>query len=140
MEISSPVFKNNEFLPASQTNPPLRIANVPAGAKSLALIMEDLDATRGTFDHWLVYNLPPATREIAPDALPGQAIVGRNTGGGLAYYPPSPPPGRTHRYVFNLYALDTTLPLKPGAEKAEIKRAMAGHELAHASLTGLFKR
>ena len=140
MEITSPLFKNNEYLPASKTNPPLSFANVPPGAKSLALIMEDLDAPYGIFDHWLVFNLPPATREIGAGALPAQARLGKNTGGKEAYYPPSPPPGKVHRYVFTLYALDIVLPLKPGADKAEIRRAMSGHELAKASLTGLFKR
>ncbi len=140
MEITSPAFKDHGFLPASPTNPPLTFANVPPGAKSLALLMEDIDATRGTFDHWLVFNLPPGTKGLAAGKLPVSARVGTNTGGQESYYPPSPPPGEVHRYVFTLYALDTVLPLKQAAEKAEIKRAMAGHELAKASLTGLFKR
>ncbi len=140
MELTSPVFKNHEFLPLSKTNPPLVFTNVPAGTKSLALLMTDLDATRGTFDHWLVFNLPPATKGLEPGALPAAAKVGRNTGGQESYYPPSPPPGKVHRYVFTLYALDTVLSLKQGVEKPEIQRAMAGHELAKASITGLFKR
>ncbi len=140
MEITSPVFQNNAFLPSSKTNPPLVFTNVPAGAKSLALLMEDLDATRGTFDHWLVFNLPPVTKGLAAGTLPAAAKVGKNTGGQEAYYPPSPPPGKTHRYVFTLYALDTVLTLKPGVEKTEIRQAMTGHELAKASITGLFKR
>ncbi|MBN3032856.1 MAG: YbhB/YbcL family Raf kinase inhibitor-like protein [Candidatus Saganbacteria bacterium] len=140
MEITSPVFKNNDFLPASKLNPPLKFANVPPGANSLALIMEDPDAPFGTFDHWLVFNLPPATKGLSSGPLPAQAVSGRNTVGDTDYIPPQPPPGKAHRYIFTLYALDAVLPLKAGADKAEIEKAMAGHQLAKASLTGLFRR
>jgi hypothetical protein len=146
MELTSPVFKNNEFLPVKytafgeRTSPPLQFGNVPPGAKSLVLIMEDLDAPAGIFDHWLVFNLPADTAGLDEGDLPARARAGRNTVGRTNYLPPTPPPGKAHRYVFTLYALDALLPLKEGASKAEIKKAMAGHELAKANLTGLFKR
>jgi Raf kinase inhibitor-like YbhB/YbcL family protein len=146
MDITSPVFRDQSPLPARYSafgegiNPPLKFTNVPASAESLALFVEDLDAPRGVFDHWLLFNIPPAETGIDENSLPAQALAGKNTVGDTSYIPPQPPAGKTHRYVFTLYALDTVLPLEPGADKAQIKKAMAGHQLAKASLTGLFKR
>ena len=146
MIITSPAFRDQEFIPVKYSafgdrlNPPLSFENVPENARSLTLIMEDLDAPRGIFDHWLLYNIPAADKGIGEGTPPPHALAGKNTVGNTAYVPPQPPPGKTHRYVFTLYALDDVLPLKPGANKAAIEKAMLGHQLAKASLTGLFKR
>ena len=146
MNITSSAFQNNEFLPVKYsafgegTNPPLSFENVPVKSKSLTLLVEDLDAPIGIFDHWLLFNIPPTDKGIGEGSLPAHALSGRNTVGNTSYIPPRPPAGKAHRYVFTLYALDIVLPLKAGADKAEIKKAMAGHQLAKASLTGLFKR
>jgi len=146
MIITSPAFQDQAFIPVKYSafgdrlSPPLSFENVPENARSLTLIMEDLDAPRGIFDHWLLYNIPAADKGIGAGAPPVQALAGKNTVGNTSYVPPQPPPGKTHRYVFTLYALDDVLPLKPGANKAAIEKAMLGHQLAKAGLTGLFKR
>jgi Raf kinase inhibitor-like YbhB/YbcL family protein len=146
MIITSPAFQDKGSLPVKYSafgagiNPPLNFENVPAKAKSLALIMEDLDAPSGSFDHWLVFNIPPADKEIGAGSLPANALSGKNTVGNTTYISPQPPAGKAHRYVFTLYALDVMLPLLEGADKPAIERALKGHVLAKASLTGLFKR
>ena len=146
MIIASPAFRDQGPIPVKYSafgegiNPPLTFDNVPANAKTLALIVEDLDAPRGIFDHWLLFNLPAADKGIGAGATSVQALAGKNTVGNTSYVPPQPPPGKVHRYVFTLYALDSVLPLNSGAKKAELEKAMLGHQLAKASLTGLFKR
>jgi Raf kinase inhibitor-like YbhB/YbcL family protein len=146
VSIKSSAFKNMEPLPVKYSrngkgiNPPLTFENVPANAKSIVLIMDDPDAPSGTFDHWLVFNIPPKTKEIKEDSVPAGAVGGKNSAGTTKYVSPSPPPGKPHRYVFKLYALDALLPLKEGSDKAQIEKAMEGHIISQASLTGLYKR
>ncbi len=144
LQIRSPAFKNNGVIPRQYTcdgedvPPPLQISGVPKGAKSLALIMDDPDAPGGVFVHWLLWNLPPQTREIGK-RLPPQVVQGMNDFGRLGYGGPCPPFG-THRYRFWLYALDTTLSLKPSSRKADLEKAMRGHILGRALLVGLYSR
>lgn len=144
MKISSPVFKNNEFIPAKYTcdgqdvNPPLLIQEVPEGAKSLALIIDDPDAPMGTFVHWIVWNIPPSIAVIKENSLPEGASQGINDFGRNSYGGPCPPSG-THRYYFKLYALDSLLELK-SARKEDLERAMRGHIIGKTELVGLYKR
>lgn len=120
-------------------NPPLNIDGVPQGTKSLVLIMDDPDAPMGTWVHWVVFNIPPETREIAENSVPEGAVVGKNSWGRMEYGGPAPPSG-IHRYFFKLYALDITLPLGPGASKSEVEKAMKGHILAQAQFVGKYTR
>jgi len=143
--LTSSAFGNNAPIPREYTadgrnvNPPLTISGVPAGAVSLALIMDDPDAPVGTWDHWIVWNIPPGTREIPADSVPAGAVQGANGWGRSNYGGPSPPSG-THRYFFKLYALDTLLDLKPGSRKQALERAMEGHIVAQTKLVGLYSR
>ncbi len=145
LTIASPAFRQNEFIPAKYTcdgadvNPPLRIEGVPPEAKSLALIVDDPDAPRGTWVHWLVWNIDPKTGEIRENAVPAGAKQGMNDFRKPDYGGPCPPPG-THRYFFKLYVLDAVLDLGPAATKAALERAMKGHILAQAEIIGLYKR
>lgn len=122
----------------SDLSPPLSISDVPTNAKSLVLISDDPDAPVGTWDHWVVFNIPPATKQIPQDTEPNGA-PGKNSWGRTGYGGPCPPSG-THRYFFRLYALDTTLNLPQGSTKKQIEAAMQGHILAKAELIGLYKR
>lgn len=146
ISIKSPAFKNMEHLPVKYSrngkgiNPPLIFEKVPATAKSLALIMDDPDAPSGTFDHWLVFNIPPKTKEIKENSVPEGAVSGKNSAGNTRYVSPSPPPGKPHRYIFKLYALDAMLQLNEGAYKSQVEKAMEGHVISQAALTGLYKR
>ncbi|HEX5044357.1 MAG TPA: YbhB/YbcL family Raf kinase inhibitor-like protein [Candidatus Polarisedimenticolaceae bacterium] len=124
----------------SDTAPPLSWSAIPAGARSLVLIVDDPDAPGGTWVHWIVYNLPPAAKNLAPGgALPKGALQGRNGWRKTAYGGPCPPSGR-HRYSHRLYALDTVLPDLQGPSKATLEQAMEGHVLAQAELIGTYQR
>jgi Raf kinase inhibitor-like YbhB/YbcL family protein len=148
MILKSSAFKPGEFIPPKFTcdgedvNPLLEIRDVPADAKSLALIVDDPDATRGTtWVHWLLWNIDPRTQYISEDSVPFGAILGKTDFGYLRYGGPCPPRGsKPHRYMFKLYALDKMLDLPEGSTKADLERAMAGHILAEASLVGLYGR
>ncbi len=121
-------------------NPPLRIEDVPEGAVSLVLTMDDPDVpeTAGVpvWDHWVAFNIPPTVSEISED-WNVQGIRGKGTRGELEYAGPRPP-DREHRYFFTVYALDSTLDLPEGATKAECITAMSGHILEKAELMGRF--
>lgn len=145
MRLTSPDFAHNEMIPATYTctgegkSPPLRIADVPPEARSLALVMDDPDAPGRTWDHWLLWNIPANATSIAASSTPAGAVQGKNSWGRSDYGGPCPPSG-THRYVFTLYALDCTLELPQGATKRELQRTMTGHTLAQTQLTGLYRK
>lgn len=153
MRISSPEFEDGGRIPTAFTcegegiSPPLVVEDVPSGAVSLALIMDDPDAPRGTFDHWIIWNLPADMRTL-PAAIPddptveglGAAVQGENDFGRIGYDGPCPPPGKEHRYRFRVYALDTTLNLSPGATRDRVERAMEGHVVAEAEMVGVYGR
>ena len=151
MQLSTNAFTLGGEIPAKFTctgadlSPELTWSGVPEGTKSLVLIVDDPDAPRGTFTHWVLYDLPPKTQKLAEavrsvDELPGGGKQGRNDFGNIGYGGPCPPPGRPHRYFFRLYALDTMLDLKPGASRKEVEQKMQGHILAQAELMGKFAR
>lgn len=141
MQLTSPEFKHNSFIPAkfscegTDTNPPLVIGDMPDGTQSLALIMDDPDAPAGLWVHWVVYNIEPVNR-IEEDSVPG--LEAPNTSGGVAYHGPCPPSG-THRYFFKIYALDTKIE-RAIANAKDLEKAMSGHILAQAELIGLYKK
>ena len=150
MRITSPAFEENGLLPATYTcdgvgvNPPLAFADVPAEAKSLALIMDDPDVPRdrhpeGLFVHWTMWNIEPATVGIEENSVPSGAIEGKN-GRGTTGFIGACPPDREHRYFFKLYALDTRLDLPATAGKDELEKAMNGHILASATLMVRYDR
>lgn len=148
LTIKSSAFKDGDFIPSRFTgdgeniNPLLEIKNVPEGTKSLALIMDDPDATGGvTWIHWVLWNIHPKTQYIAEDSVPEGAVVGVNSWGKNEYGGPYPPKGsKPHRYMFKLFALDTTLDLSPDAPLSQLEKAMEGHILDKALLVGLYKR
>jgi Raf kinase inhibitor-like YbhB/YbcL family protein len=142
MKITSPEFKHNQSIPSKFTcqgediNPALIIEDIPAGAKSLALIMDDPDAPMGTWVHWVVYDIAPVGR-INENSIPGKQ--GNNNFGRKDYGGPCPPSG-THRYFFKIYALDKQLGLNEGVDKKGLEKAMQGHILDKAELIGLYKK
>ncbi len=142
MELSSPAFRNNQSIPPEHTNkgvgvhPPLDITSVPPGTQSLALIVHDPDAASGDLVHWVVWNISAATRLIPEDRIPSGAVQGVNDGGTQDYYPPSPPAG-THRYIFDIYALNRELTLNNMADSVRLHHAMQGHIIAQSQLIGL---
>lgn len=144
MKITSPAFKHEGMIPSEYTcdgddiSPELNIAEVPENANSLVLVCDDPDAPRGTWDHWIVFNIAPSTAKIAKGAEP-KGTPGKNSWGNTGYGGPCPPSG-THRYFFKLYALDKRLDLPEGASKADIQKAMQGHIIEEAQLMGKYKK
>lgn len=145
LTILSPAFANNGNMPAKYTcdasdiNPPLVIENVPAGTRSLALIVDDPDAPVGIWVHWVMWNIDPKTKEIRENSAPASAEEGWNDWRRNRYNGPCPPSG-THRYFFRLYALNSRLSLRRDATKADLEKAMKGRIIAKAELIGLYKR
>jgi Raf kinase inhibitor-like YbhB/YbcL family protein len=141
--VSSPAFAPHAAIPAEYSrrggnqSPPLAFTAVPAGTKSLALVMDDPGAPAGDWIHWLVANIPPDAAQLAAGKLPAGAVVGANSWSVARYDGPQPPSG-THRYMIRVYALDTPLALKPGFTQGQLADAMKGHVLAQAQLEGTF--
>lgn len=154
LKIASPAFKDHGEIPSrhtcdgNDTSPALEWSGLPAGAKSLALIVDDPDAPdpaapKMTWVHWVLYNLPPDCAGLAEAVKPGQlprgTLQGRNDWGRTGYGGPCPPIGR-HRYFHKLYALDAALPDLGAAGKKELEAAMKGHVLKEAALIGTYQR
>lgn len=152
MEISltSSAFRQGELIPEEYTcdgrniSPPLQWSHVPEGAKSLAMIVDDPDAPRGLFTHWIIYNIPPDELEFTENVekdktLPNGARQGVNDAGKIGYTGPCPPSG-THRYFFRIYALDSTLDLEPGVNRKQFDDALRGKTIAQGELMGTYKK
>lgn len=152
--LTSPAFRHEAEIPARFTcegddlSPELRWSGVPAGAASLALIVDDPDAPdprapRMTWVHWVLYNIPASTtglaEGIAPRDLPAGTLEGLNDWKRTGWGGPCPPKGR-HRYFFKLYALDTVLPDLHRPDKAKLEVAMDGHILEKAELIGTYEK
>ena len=143
ISITSPFFHAGGDIPAKFTcngtnvSPELQISSVPNEAKSLVLIVDDPDAPRGLFTHWIVWNVDSKTTRVAENSSPTAGVQGINDFGKRNYGGPCPPSG-THRYFFKIFALDTKLELKPGARRAELDAAMRGHTLAQGELMGRY--
>jgi Raf kinase inhibitor-like YbhB/YbcL family protein len=139
---TSTAFREGEPIPAKYTcegrdiNPPLDIGDIPEKAKSLALIVDDPDAPRKTWVHWLVWNIP-ITHHLKEDTVPGEQ--GWNSFKRFSYGGPCPPSG-THRYFFKVYALDTLLKLTSQTSQKELEQAMNEHILAFGELMGVYAR
>jgi Raf kinase inhibitor-like YbhB/YbcL family protein len=143
--LESSAFENAQAIPGRHScegedvSPPLRWTDVPEGARSLALIVDDPDAPAGVFTHWVAWGLDPAGEGLGEgEPAPRE---GRNDFGTTGYRGPCPPPGHgRHRYVFRLYALDTELEVPAGGAKAELQQAMEGHVLTTAEFVGTYER
>ena len=150
IRLTSPAFEYWKPIPKVHTchgddaSPVLRWTGGPM-ARSYALVCDDPDAPRGTWDHWVLYNLPGGTVELTQGVpplpeLPSGARHGKNSWDKLGYGGPCPPPGNPHRYFFRLYALDISLNLAPGATKGELEQAMGQHTVAQGTLMGTYQR
>jgi Raf kinase inhibitor-like YbhB/YbcL family protein len=145
MKLSSSVFNQNDVIPAKYTcdgediSPPLTISDVPATTKSLALIVDDPDASAGDWVHWIVWNIKPETAEIAEKTVPRGATEGYTDFGKPGWGGPCPPSG-VHHYQFKLYALDKVLDLPVTARKTDLEKALNGHTVDSTVLVGLYSR
>ena len=149
--ISSPAFPSGAEIPKANTcqgpdvSPLLTWIDSPQQTTSFALIVDDPDAPAGTWVHWVMWNIPAATH-LLPENVPRSArlqsgaLQGRNDFGKTGYNGPCPPPGKTHRYFFRLYALDAALDLEPGATRSAVLKAITGHVVAEGRLMGKYSR
>lgn len=148
MLLTSPSFDSGKEIPAKFTcaggniNPELHIQNTPEKALSLALIVDDPDAPGGSFTHWIVWNINPATEIIKQESIPPGSSEGMNDLGTKGYTGPCPPIGKPHRYFFKLYALDIkTLPkFENPPSKDKFQEAIQEHIVEKTELVGLFRR
>lgn len=149
--IRSAAFSDGQTIPKEYTadgkniSPPVTWTDPPTGTKSFAIICEDPDAPGGTFTHWLIYNVPAELRSLEPGVprdkkLTNGALQGKNDFGDIGYGGPDPPPGKPHRYIFHLYALDSVLDVQPEIERKDLLNAIQGHILAEAQLIGMYGR
>lgn len=142
LRIASEAFKTNGFIPSKYTceganvNPSLIISGLPMATKTLAVIMEDPEAPKGIFVHWVVWNIPP-TNKILENTVPGEE--GTNDFKKKRYYGPCPPAG-THHYHFKVYALDNFLHLEQTSTKAELEAAMDKYVIGFGELIGQYAR
>jgi Raf kinase inhibitor-like YbhB/YbcL family protein len=142
LRVRSFAFSHGGHIPPKYTcegenvNPPLEVSDLPENTKSLAVIVEDPDAPRGVYDHWVAWNIPP-NEAIGENSRPG--ISGRNSFGNTGYGGPCPPSG-SHRYFFKVYALDSNLDLQPGSDKKMLAEAMKNHVLASGELMGHYQK
>ncbi len=151
LTLTSSGFCDGETIPTVHTgdgedlSPPLAWTGTPVETRTFALICDDPDAPSGTWVHWLIWNLGADAVELGQGVpprpeLPSGARQGLNDAGDLGYTGPCPPPGAPHRYVFQLYSLDTAPNLSPGANRSDLEAAMRGHILARGTLTGVYQR
>lgn len=151
LALTSSAFRDGETIPVRHTcdgedlSPLIGWTGAPVETRTFALICDDPDAPRGTWVHWLIWNLPADAVELGHGVpprpeLPSGARQGLNDGGDLGYAGPCPPPGKQHRYFFRLYALDTALNLPPGVNRADLETAMAGHILGQGTIMGIYER
>jgi Raf kinase inhibitor-like YbhB/YbcL family protein len=149
--LTTTAFREGETIPKRYTadgadlSPPLQWGKPPDLTQSFALLCEDPDAPRGTWVHWVLFNLPPDSRSLdegvpAQKELPDGSRQGKNDFGKIGYGGPAPPRGKPHRYFFKLYALGTLLELPAGATRPEVLAAMTGHVLAEGELMGKYGR
>jgi Raf kinase inhibitor-like YbhB/YbcL family protein len=151
MKLISATFEPGHPIPVECTcdgedlSPHLAWSAIPVETRSFALVCDDPDAPRGTWVHWVLFNLSAEAVELAPGVprvpeLPSGARQGVNDSGEIGYSGPCPPPGKPHRYFFRLYALDSALNLPAGVARAELDRAKVGHVLAEATIMGTYQR
>ena len=150
IQLTSTAFKEGEAIPRAYTcdgvnvSPPLEWIGVPKTAKTIAIVTADPDAPGGPWTHWVLYNLPadniglvenlPTTENLKAGGFQGQNDFEK-----LGYGGPCPPSG-THHYFFRIYAIDSELPLKARATKAELLKAMEGHVVLQGQLMGTYRR
>ena len=141
MKVTSPAFEEGDAIPRKHScngenvSPQLDIADIPAETATLVLIMDDPDASGGTWDHWTAFDITPTTMIAEGDD--GIGTGGLNSWNEIGYGGPCPPSG-THRYFFKVIALDSALDLGEDVDKATVISATEGHVLAEAILMGTF--
>ena len=146
LQLTSSAFSHGDEIPRKfgykngNISPPLTIDKIPSDAKSMTLIMDDPDAMGAVgkvWVHWVMWNINPTTTEVTESMTPNGSVEGMTDFGEVGYGGPAPPDKR-HTYVFKLYALDSVLDLSSESSKADLEKAMEGHIIEQAILTGTY--
>ena len=151
MQISTSSFPAEGTIPKKHTcdaqdiSPAFTWTGAPPSTRSFALIADDPDAPVGTWNHWLIWNVPASVHQFAESVaktptLPDGSRQGQNDFKKVGYNGPCPPPGKPHRYYFKLFALDMPLDLRAGATRKELEAAMKGHVVAENQIMGRYGR
>ena len=149
MKVESNAFTDGGSIPSRFTcdgddvSPPLEITGIPNSARTLVLIMDDPDSPSGTWDHWVLFNIPGQSESLQsiPAGESPAGVSAKNSWGKTGYGGPCPGSG-SHRYFFRVYALDAAivLPMDEGDSRDAVERAMRGHVVAYGELTGRYER
>jgi Raf kinase inhibitor-like YbhB/YbcL family protein len=151
LKLASDAFEEGNLIPKSHTcdgadrSPPLHWEGAPDAAKGFAIVVDDPDAPSGNWNHWLIYNIPPAAKALA-EGVPTRGSLGDGTRQGtndfgrIGYGGPCPPRGSNHRYYFKVYALSAPLELEPGAKRDAVLKALKQKTLAEGQLMGRYGR
>ena len=148
MSVQSNAFNANQYIPAKFTadgadaSPALRWTGSPRGARSFCLICHDPDAPNNNWVHWVAYDIPPDMNSLVEGASVNAKAFrqGINSFNKVGWNGPAPPPGKPHRYIFDVYALDTLLSDLAQPKDIDLKKRVSGHVLATGQLVGLYKR
>jgi Raf kinase inhibitor-like YbhB/YbcL family protein len=141
--VSSPAFGEGQPIPqrfscrGDNVSPPLAWAGTPGSTQEIALVMDDPDAPRGTYTHWIIFGLSRETSELGGGMIPAGAKQAENSAGQAEYTGPCPPSG-THHYRFTVYALDEPLSLPDGAGTEDALTEIGEQAIARGRLTGTF--
>ncbi len=149
--VKSEAFAEGAAIPQQFTcsganhSPAIAWSGAPASTRSFAIITDDPDAPRGTFVHWVAFDIPANVTALPEDVPRTETIAGGGTQGDngaerIGYFGPCPPPGKVHHYHFRVFALDAMLELKPGADADALRSAMNGHVVASGELIGTYSR
>jgi Raf kinase inhibitor-like YbhB/YbcL family protein len=145
--VTSSAFANNTKIPVDYScdgtdrSPEVSWTAMPDSAKSVVLVVDDPDASKGTFTHWIVWNMSPTSRMLGNGGNGGLqgGLTGTNDFGHVGYGGPCPPKGSEHHYHFRVYALDATVALKQDSKRADLDQAMSAHVVAQGELVGTFQ-
>jgi Raf kinase inhibitor-like YbhB/YbcL family protein len=144
LDVTSTAFEKNAAIPVEYTcegsniSPPLAWSTVPTGTKSIAILVEDPEATRGTFTHWFVTGIEPTTTSLGKEGnLPTGALAMKNDKGETGYAGPCPPTGM-HHYHFRVFALDVAK--VKATSRAAFLSEIKGHTLASGDLVGTYEK
>ncbi len=151
IRLLSDVFNEGELIPENYTcdgeniSPPLNWNTLPEHTISFAILCEDPNIAEGTLTHWIIFNLTPDIQNLPAgvknqEKLEGGAIQGINDLGYVGYSGPCPPSDEEHRYIFRIYALDTTLNIEGNVKRDEFLKALEYNVLDEGELTGIFGR
>ncbi len=146
INITTQEFANGGKIPPDftcdgrDTSPTFLLEHIPGDAKSLVIVMEDMNSNPKGFTHWLAFNISPDSGSIEGSKVLGNATLGTNDFGNIEYDGPCPPAGETHKYYFRLYALDTTLNLPESVKRPALDAAINGHIIAKGEISGTYTK